>query len=208
MIISTAGGLGLFLLGRIVMTEGLRELAGDAIRSALVRFTSSPASGAVLLITPYIADWQYFQPDALAAHAEIALVTFHTLFNVLGVLLVLPFTDLFARLIRRLVPERITPYALEFDRRLLSTPALALTVIQETLLVQFVLLLNHVDAIVNTGREEKRTDPARAQTALDETQIPGCHSLQGRCRHRLGTHAGPGACARSHAAVARALRGR
>ena len=41
------GGLGLFLLGMIIMTEGLREMAGDAIRTALMRFTSIPTSGAV-----------------------------------------------------------------------------------------------------------------------------------------------------------------
>ena len=47
MIVQTLGGLGLFLVGMIIMTEGLRELAGDAIRAALMRFTSSPATGAV-----------------------------------------------------------------------------------------------------------------------------------------------------------------
>jgi phosphate:Na+ symporter len=41
------GGLGLFLLGMIIMTEGLRETTGDAIRTALMCFTSSPTSGAV-----------------------------------------------------------------------------------------------------------------------------------------------------------------
>ena len=46
MIVQVLGGLGLFLLGMIIMTEGLRELAGDMIRSALMRFTSSPVTGA------------------------------------------------------------------------------------------------------------------------------------------------------------------
>ena len=45
--IQALGGLGLFLLGMVIMTEGLRKLAGDAIRCALMRFTSSPATGAV-----------------------------------------------------------------------------------------------------------------------------------------------------------------
>jgi len=45
--VQALGGLGLFLLGMIIMTEGLREIAGDAIRSALMRFTSNPTSGAV-----------------------------------------------------------------------------------------------------------------------------------------------------------------
>ncbi|WP_204136918.1 Na/Pi cotransporter family protein [Halomicronema sp. CCY15110] len=41
------GGLGLFLLGMIVMTDGLRSLAGNAMRSALMRFTKTPLSGAL-----------------------------------------------------------------------------------------------------------------------------------------------------------------
>ena len=43
-VVQALGGLGLFLLGMIIMTEGLSELAGDAIRAALMRFTSSPTS--------------------------------------------------------------------------------------------------------------------------------------------------------------------
>ena len=42
-----SGGLGLFLLGMVVMTEGLRALAGDALNRALFRFTKSPLSGAL-----------------------------------------------------------------------------------------------------------------------------------------------------------------
>ena len=41
------GGLGLFLLGMVVLTEGLRALAGRALRRLLSRFTRSPFSGAV-----------------------------------------------------------------------------------------------------------------------------------------------------------------
>ncbi|MBW2629925.1 MAG: Na/Pi symporter, partial [Deltaproteobacteria bacterium] len=41
------GGLGLFLLGMVVLTEGLRALAGRALRRMLSRFTRSPLSGAM-----------------------------------------------------------------------------------------------------------------------------------------------------------------
>ncbi|MGR8918137.1 MAG: Na/Pi cotransporter family protein [Gammaproteobacteria bacterium] len=44
--IATAGGLGLFLLGMVIMTDGLRALAGDAMRRGLMRFTRTPLSGA------------------------------------------------------------------------------------------------------------------------------------------------------------------
>lgn len=41
------GGVGLFLLGMIWLTEGLRGLAGDALRRLLAHFTRSPFSGAL-----------------------------------------------------------------------------------------------------------------------------------------------------------------
>ncbi len=45
-LLPVAGGLGLFLLGMVIMTEGLRKLAGKALQAALCRFTHSPTTGA------------------------------------------------------------------------------------------------------------------------------------------------------------------
>lgn len=36
------GGVGLFLLGMVLMTDGLKAFAGDALRGALVKFTGTP----------------------------------------------------------------------------------------------------------------------------------------------------------------------
>lgn len=38
---TVVGGIGLFLLGMILMTDGLKALAGDALRSILARFTTN-----------------------------------------------------------------------------------------------------------------------------------------------------------------------
>jgi phosphate:Na+ symporter len=46
-LLNAAGGLGLFLLGMSLMTEGLRNLAGGRLRQWLLRFTRSPWSGAL-----------------------------------------------------------------------------------------------------------------------------------------------------------------
>ncbi len=46
-ILIAAGGLGLFLLGMTVLTEGLRALAGRSLRRWLTRFTKTPVSGAI-----------------------------------------------------------------------------------------------------------------------------------------------------------------
>ena len=46
-ILNTLGGLGVFLLGMVVMTDGLKAIAGGALRHALAQFTKSPTSGAI-----------------------------------------------------------------------------------------------------------------------------------------------------------------
>ncbi len=45
MLIALAGGLGLFLLGMVMMTDGLKSLAGQALRQILTRFVAGPISG-------------------------------------------------------------------------------------------------------------------------------------------------------------------
>ena len=45
MVISFAGGIGLFLLGMKLMTDGLRVAAGDALRDILAGWTATPLRG-------------------------------------------------------------------------------------------------------------------------------------------------------------------
>ena len=44
-ILGVLGGLGLFLVGMTMLTDGLRALAGNSLRRALARYTTSPLSG-------------------------------------------------------------------------------------------------------------------------------------------------------------------
>lgn len=44
-IMTALGGIGLFLLGMVLMTEGLQGLAGQSLRRGLRRFTSTPLRG-------------------------------------------------------------------------------------------------------------------------------------------------------------------
>lgn len=41
------GGVGLFLLGMVILTEGLRGLAGGTMRRVLTRFTKTPVTGVI-----------------------------------------------------------------------------------------------------------------------------------------------------------------
>jgi phosphate:Na+ symporter len=44
MLAAMLGGIGLFLLGMLLLTEGLKEAAGDGLRRALARFAGGPVS--------------------------------------------------------------------------------------------------------------------------------------------------------------------
>ncbi len=44
--IAILGGVGLFLLGMTVMTDGLKALAGSALRTALGKAAATPMTGA------------------------------------------------------------------------------------------------------------------------------------------------------------------
>lgn len=46
-VLSALGGVGMFLVGMLMLTGGLKGLAGSRMRSVLVRFTSTPLTGAV-----------------------------------------------------------------------------------------------------------------------------------------------------------------
>lgn len=71
------------------------------------------------IVVPFVTE------GGQAGNGNIALVAFHTTFNALGVLLILPFARLFATLVIRLVPESGEPLLQRLDTRLLREPAAA-----------------------------------------------------------------------------------
>ena len=93
-------------------------------RTALAHVVYNLMTGAMafMLLGPYAR----LAGAVSGADAAVALVAFHSGFNVLGVVLVLPFTSAFARLIIRLVPERSAPALRRLDPLLLDQPDAAL----------------------------------------------------------------------------------
>ncbi len=47
LLFEVAGGIGLFLLGMVLLTDGMKAFAGDALRRYLVRFTGTPRTAFV-----------------------------------------------------------------------------------------------------------------------------------------------------------------
>jgi phosphate:Na+ symporter len=135
-----------------------------------VVYNVATSIGAFLLLTPYTLLWETLAPGALERNAEIALVAFHSSFNLLGVTVALPFTKRFAGLMERLVPDTGPAYTRELDRALLSEISVALTAIEGALLTQFSALLSHVNALLGGIEDAQRVNLIDLQEALDETQ--------------------------------------
>ena len=123
---------------------------------------------ALLLIDLYVATWESLAPGMLLTQGEIALVAFHTLFNILGVILILPFTGLFARLMTTALPDRRPPWTRELEPALLEQPSLALDAAQSVIAGLFDDLITHIHQILqhNPGS----ADLAQLQGILDETE--------------------------------------
>lgn len=88
---------------------------------------------AFLLLTPYAAVAGNWLNLSAPGDAQVAVVAFHTTFNALGVLLVIGFTQPFARLIIHLVPERGPQLQRRLDDRLLQDPDAAIDAAAATL---------------------------------------------------------------------------
>ena len=126
-------------------------------------------TGAFFLLTPYVLLWQTFFPGQLLDNAEIALVAFHSSFNLLGVIFILPFTIPFARLICRLFPNQADVYTRNLDRRLIAEPDLALTAVLESIHSEFIALLIYCKKLLENQPLKNTPDLRELQTALDET---------------------------------------
>ena len=134
--------------------------------------------GALFLITPYVLLWQWLGPDVLKNQAEIVLIAFHTSFNVLGVMIVLPLSHQFAHMVERLIPETEPAYTRSLDKALLHDPALALTAAQSTLKNEAIALLRHIVFLLGdmtNGREsnllELKYELIKTQSYIDRIDM-------------------------------------
>ena len=136
--------------------------------------------GALFLLTPFVFLWQWLGPDILKNNAEIVLIIFHTSFNTLGVMIVLPLTHRFARMVEYLIPDTESIYTRSLDKALLQDPALALTAAESTLKQESIALLRHVIFLlgdITNGREsnlvELRSELVKTHSYIDSIDLSG-----------------------------------
>lgn len=125
----------------------------DARCTALAHVVYNFLSGTIafLFLTPYIWMWNVVNADPVQNNPEIGLVAFHTLFNVLGVSVVLPITSRFAKLIIRLVPARRDHFTERLDRSFYASPAIAIEAALATLKELTLVVLMELSAILERG---------------------------------------------------------
>lgn len=128
------------------------------------------ALGALLILTPYTYLWKIYLPDYVSGHPEIVVVAFHTTFNLLGVMIVLPFTASFARLIQRIIKYEKLIYTQNLDSALLKEPAVALTAIRSSIKNQLIDLLYTINHMLGGKIPKKEIKLDELNTAMEQTQ--------------------------------------
>lgn len=154
-LITAVGGLGLFLFGMAVMTSGLKKIAGDKMHQWLSMATKTPVSGAFLLLPIYLGAWNGLSPSTVTTSPEVVAVAFHSTFNIIGVIAVLPFTNQFASLIERMIPIREPVLTAALDPTLLGDPAACAQALEASLRKLAGTALRHTAFLLNPDRFEK-----------------------------------------------------
>lgn len=142
----------------------------SAKRTAMAHITFNLIAGLLALALEPLYSFiiNLFATYAGLAPGALALTAFHTLFIAVGVVLVLPFSEHFARLVERLVPERGDVATQHLDSSLLAIPTLALDASQRALDQLALRLFNCYGAILGgTHPEDLQQTLRQAREALD-----------------------------------------
>lgn len=135
-----------------------------------VMFNIFIAIGALFIFTPYIYLWETYLPEHVSDHPEIIVVAFHTLFNLLGVLIVLPFASSYARLIQRMIKYEKLVYTQNLDNALLKEPGVALTAIRASIKNELIDLLYTINHMLGGKIPKKDINLDELNTAMAQTQ--------------------------------------
>ncbi len=159
-------------------------------------FNIFTALAALLLIDPYIWALELWDNTLVVRSPELALVGFHTLFNLVALLIGLPLAEPFSRMMSWLVPGRDEGFSARLDKQLLSEPAAATAALEATLddifdysLEWLILRLNHQDIPRGVPMGVVRRDLLHSRDFLDAFNAQGekgrYHPQIGRAIHAL-----------------------
>lgn len=130
---------------------------------------------AFFLLGPFSAAVQPWISQGGVGNAQISLAAFHTMFNTLGVILILPFSQPFAQLVMRLVPEHGPLMVQRLDERLLHEPAAAVDALAATIEDITGVLVGILTDLIKVRRKSH----------LDETRLLAVNSALAASRNFL-----------------------
>jgi phosphate:Na+ symporter len=150
------------------VTVALVSLGGSTAmrRTALAHVLFNVMTGAVAfaILDPFTALMVAVTPGEGVGEAQLALVGFHSVFNVVGVAAVLPFAGVFARAVERLAPERGPALARRLDGALTADPAAAADAAAATAADIWAVLAGVTAKAANEALDPARTPRDMART--------------------------------------------
>ena len=123
---------------------------------------------AILLIPLFILGWEFSISNNVSEGAEIALIAFHSLFNIVGVMLILPFIRQFVSLMVLLFPDNTEDNVL--DRSLLQHPEIALDATNKALFSFFASLTFYLTDILQGKRAASDKDLEALQQRISQAE--------------------------------------
>ena len=96
------------------------------------------------------------------------LAGYHTAYNVVGVLALLPLIDRFTRLVERILPERGSPLTRCLDPSALATPIVAVEAVRRTIARALAAVCNSVEAAMAAANRGEPVRPRKDATSVPE----------------------------------------
>ncbi|MBY6019106.1 Na/Pi symporter [Halomonas denitrificans] len=129
--------------------------------------------GALLLISPYLQLCN--QLSLLGGDPELLLVAFHSMFNLMGVLLVLPLTPAFSRLMMRLVPDPSDASAMVLEPAWLEDAPRALGAVFKASQRQLAGLSRHLSALLGGKGQRQNLQALKLQMLQSRDYLDHLH---------------------------------
>lgn len=108
---------------------------------------------------------------AARVDATVLLAAFHTLYNVVGVAVLLPLAGPFARLVERVVPQRGALFTRFLDRSVLAVPAVAVEAARRTVACVLVAMCGQVAGGVERAAMVEEGEGGRGEGGPDPTVV-------------------------------------
>jgi phosphate:Na+ symporter len=96
------------------------------------------------------------------------LAAYHTVYNVIGVVVLLPVIDRFTRLVERILPERGSPLTRCLDPSALLTPIVAVEAVRRTIARALAVVCGSVEAALAAASGGEPVQPGKGATSMAE----------------------------------------